>query len=460
MSSLLLLASLIAISANAQVRLPQYSRQVLANGAVLDIMPRKDLPLITIKVVFKGGVEAEPAELSGIANVTAEALRRGTARRTAEQFSHELDSLGAAFETHADMQSINISSEFLSKDLGAGLDLLMDAILNPAFQEAEMKKVVAQYVDSAKSLKDNQDQAASEYYRSFYYGPNHPYGRPADELSYARIGQKDIAGFHKRMFVGKNMIVAVAGDVDPATAAKTIGAAFAKVPAGSAYQWKQPPTVQPKRMRVGVIDKPDATQTQFLIGQPGIDRSHPDRVPLWVVNTIFGGRFTSILNDELRVNSGLTYGASSRFDQNHLPGRITIASFTKTETTVKAIDLALTLLQRLQEKGISAEQLTSAKQYLKGTYPTNRLETPDQLVNILTEIELNDLNRGEVDDLFSRIDAVTLERANQIIKTYYGSDNLTFLLLGNASKFNDELKKYGKDMVQTPITRPGLRVSP
>jgi predicted Zn-dependent peptidase len=279
-------------------------------------------------------------------------------------------------------------------------------------------------------------------------------------LSYARISQKDIAEFHKRMFVGRNMIVAVAGDFDPAVAGRTLSEAFAKVPAGTAYQWKQPPATQTKRTRIGVVDKPDATQTSFLIGQPGIDRRHPDRVPLWVVNTIFGGRFTSILNDELRVNSGLTYGASSRFDQTHLPGRITISSFTKTETTGKAIDLALVLLQRLKEKGISDEQLASAKQYLKGTYPTSRLETPDQLVSILTEIELNDLNRGDVDDLFSRIDAVTIERANQIIKTYYGSDNLTFLLLGNASKFNDELKKYGKDIVQVPISRPGLRVSP
>ncbi|HYI97203.1 MAG TPA: pitrilysin family protein [Bryobacteraceae bacterium] len=460
MRPLILLTTAIVASSNAQVRLPQYSRQVLGNGAVLDMMPRKDVPLVTIKVVFKGGAEAEPAELSGIADVTAEALRRGTAKRTADQFSQQLDSLGASFDTSADMQSMNLYAEFLSKDLGAGLDLLMDAVLNPAFVDAEMKKVVAQYVDSARALKDYPDRVASEYYRAFYYGPNHPYGRPADELTYARIGQKEIAEFHKRMFVGRNMIVAVAGDLDPAIAGKTLSEAFARVPPGTAYQWKQPPAAQAKGMRIGVVDKPDATQTSFLIGQPGIDRRHPDRVPLWVVNTIFGGRFTSILNDELRVNSGLTYGASSRFDQTHLPGRITIASFTKTETTGKAIDLALVLLRRLQEKGISEEQFASAKQYLKGTYPTSRLETPDQLVNILTEIELNDLNRGDVDDLFSSIDAVTMERANQIIKTYYGSDNLTFLLLGNAAKFKDELKKYGKDVVQVPITRPGLRVAP
>lgn len=451
---------LLASVAFAQVRLPQYTRQTLPNGAILYVMPRKDVPLVTMKVVFKGGAESDPAQLAGLANVTAEAIRRGTTKRSNEQFARELDSLGAAFDSDADLQSVNISAEFLSKDLEAGLDLLMDAILRPAFQEAEMKKVVAQHVDSAKSLKDNPDAAAWEYYRSFYYGPSHPYGRPADELSYARITQKDIADFHQRMFVGKNMIVAVAGDLEASSAAKTLGAAFGAVRAGEAYAWKQAAAVKPKTTRVAVVDKPDATQTQFLIGQPGIERRHPDRVPLWVVNTIFGGRFTSILNDELRVNSGLTYGASSRFDQTHLPGRITITSFTRTETTGKAVDLAITLLRQLREKGLTAEQLASAKQYLKGTYPASRLETPDQLVNILSEIELHDLNRGEVDDLFSRIDAVTLERANQVIQTYYGSDNLTFLLLGNAAKFAEELKKYAPEMVKVPLSQPGLRVAP
>jgi zinc protease len=124
-----------AVTLTAQVRLPQYSRQVLPNGAVLDVMPRRDVPLTTIRVVFKGGSEADPADMSGLARVTAEAIRRGTAKRTQEQFARELDSLGAVFSTGADPQSVTITAEFLSKDLAAGLNLLMDAILNPAFRK-------------------------------------------------------------------------------------------------------------------------------------------------------------------------------------------------------------------------------------------------------------------------------------------------------------------------------------
>ena len=207
----------------AQVRLPPYTRQILSNGAVLDVMARKDVPLITFRVTFKGGAEAEPPGLSGLANVTAEGIRRGTVKRTSEQFSRELDSLGAMFNSNADLQSINVHAEFLSKDLATGLDLLMDAILHPTFQESEMKKLTAQYVDNARSIKDTPDAAAWEYYRSFFYRPTHPYGRPADELTYARITAKDVATFHKRMFVGQNMIVAVVGDVDPVAASQDAG---------------------------------------------------------------------------------------------------------------------------------------------------------------------------------------------------------------------------------------------
>ena len=70
------------------------------------------------------------------------------------------------------------------------------------------------------------------------------------------------------------------------------------------------------------------------------------------------------------------------------------------------------------------------------------------------------LNRGEVDDLFSRIDAVTLEKANEVIKRYYSDENLTFLLLGNAAKIAADMKKYSPAVVQVPITKPGVSMTP
>jgi zinc protease len=443
-----------------QVRLPPYTRTVLPNGIVLDVVPRADVPLVTIQAVIRGGVESEPLHVAGLASVTAEALRRGTLQRTADQFSEQLDALGASWSTNVDTQSTAISTEFLAKDFDSALDLVHDALVNATFPAKEIDKLLAQRVDRAKSAKDNPGLIVRDYYRTFFYGAKHPYGRPGDELSYARMKRDDMVAYHKRMYVGKNLIIVAAGDLNAAEAAKKLTGAFASLEAGKEYTWAKLDKAVAGGTRIAIVDKPESTQTRFLIGQPGIERTNPDRIALWVVNTVFGGRFTSILNNELRVNTGLTYGASSFFDQNHLPGSLYVTSFTGTETTAKAIDLALELMKRLRQKGITAEQLQSAKNYLKGTYPSEHLETADQIAEAISEIELFDLNRDDVDDLFARIDAVTLERANEVAKRYYTTDNLTFVLLGNAGTIASEIKKYAPTVIQVPITRRGVAVTP
>jgi predicted Zn-dependent peptidase len=307
-------------------------------------------------------------------------------------------------------------------------------------------------------MKDNPGAAASNYYRTFFFGSAHPYGQPVDEVSLARITRDDVVDYHRRMYTGRNIIIVVAGDVDAAKAAATVAKSVASIPAGQVYAWKEASVPQRASTELAIVDKPDATQTQIMIGLPGLARQHPDRIALWLVNTLFGGRFTSILNDELRVNSGLTYGARSQFDRAHLPGRITISTSTATENTGKALDMAVGLLKKLAASGVTQEQLSSAKAYLKGTYPAQALETPDQLADILADIELFGTNRGEVDDLFSRIDAVTVAKAIEIARRYYGG-GLAILLLGNASKFTAEVKKYDAEPNIIPISKPGMRVA-
>jgi len=440
---------------NAQVRLPKYTREVLPNGVVVYLMPKPGVPLINFLVVAKGGIESEPRELAGIASVSAQLLRKGTATRTAEQFSNELDSMGGSFRVGDSEQDVTIASEFLKKDFEAGLDLTADAVLHPTFPEAEVKKMVAQQVDAVKSLKDNPQAVIGRYFDAYFYGAQHSYGHPADEASLARLTRENIAAYAKGVYVGKRLIVIVSGDIDPASAGLAVKKAFGEVPSGGAYEWAKDAPVTPGR-RLLLIDKPDATQTYFRIAQPGISRTNPDRTTLLLVNTLFGGRFTSMLNDELRVNSGLTYGARCVLDLNREPGAISISSYTRTETTGKAMDLALDVLKRLNEKGITAEQLSSVKAYIKGTYPTQSLETADQLAKVLADIEVFGLNRGEVDDLFSRIDAVTLERANATARKWYGTEDLTFVVLGNAAKIRDSVKKYAPQFSEVSIKSPGF----
>ena len=437
----------------AQVKLPAYTEDKLPNGVTIAMMPRTGVPLVHFRIEVKGGSEAEPAQLAGLSGVTAELVRAGTAKRTADQFSEELDFLGGTFGGAGGGRGgrggggggyspvTSFTAEFLKKDFDRGLDLLSDALLNPTFPEDEVHKEIARRVDAAHAAKDNAQGALRSYFQAAFFGKEHPYGNPPDEASLARITRKDIAEYYHNVYCGRNMIVVVTGDFDPASAKAKLAKTFGSVPAGSAYTWK-PAAAPLRRGRMLLIDKPDATQTYFIIAQPGIDRKSPDRAQLELINTLFGGRFTSMLNQELRTDTGLTYGASSSVEETRLPGAILISTYTKTETTARAIDLALDVLKRLNDKGITADQLASAKAYVKGLYPTRRLETIDQLANALSDLELWGEGREEIDGYFSRIDGVTLESVNAAVKKYYRTDNLTFVLLGAADKIRDSVTKY------------------
>ena len=461
MKTLTTLTLLAAFALSAQtVKLPPYSKTTLPNGATLILLERPELPLTSITVVVRGGTEADPPAQAGLASLTADLMTRGTTTRTSEQISLALDSLGANIRAFADEQTIVFGTESLDKDTDAALEILADVLRHPNFPEAEVKKRLAQATDQVRAAKDNPQAAIAQYYRAFFYGPGHPYSRPprGDEASLARINRDSLAAFHEQMVVGKNLTIIAGGRFKTTDMKAKIEKALGPIPAGNAYLWaKEPALTRSAEPRLLLIDKPDATQTYFSIGQPGIKKGHPDEAAISLVNTLFGGRFTSMLNEELRINSGLTYGAGSRADLDRLTGAITISSFTKTETTERAIDLALGLLKKLNTQGLTAEQLKSAKAYTKGLFPTDRLETTDQIMSILANIETFGLNRGEIDDLFSRLDAVTVERANAIAKQYYRSDGLVFVLLGNAAKIREVAKKYAPGRVtEIPIAKAGF----
>ena len=455
---MIVLILLISISLAGQIRMPTYQRVSLDNGAAVFVMPKKDLPLVSMRVSVRGGAEADPAGMNGMGSVAIEMLTRGTEKRSREKLAEDLDQLGIRVQTAMSNQTASIELEFLSKDTAQVFALLEEILLQPKFDDSELKQLISEKVDAVKVAKDQPQMVLLEYLSAFYFGKEHPYGRAmnGDELSLPKLTRAAVAEHWKRNFVGKNLVVVVAGDVDAkATEAKLKGL-FGKVASGTAYVPKNVAAPKTGAARLLLVDSAGATQTYFAIGQPGIERVNPDRTKLELVNTLFGGRFTSMLNDALRVDSGLTYGANSILQIDRLPGTISILTFTKTESTEAAIDLALKQLEKLQSQGIDAGQLASAKAYVKGEYPTRALETINQLSGMLTNFEIFGLNRGEVDDLISRIDAATLEQVNQTARNYYKTSGLVFVLIGDAAKIRKTAEKYAKDIRVVKINEPGF----
>ena len=202
------------------------------------------------------------------------------------------------------------------------------------------------------------------------------------------------------------------------------------------------PVPVPTTNRVLLVNKDDAKETTFYIGAPGISRNNPDYIAIDVVNTLFGGRFTSMLNDELRVNTGLTYGANSRFTPLKNAGSFAITTFTATKTTEPAIDKALEVLNKLHEKGIDETSLASAKNYVKGQFPP-RYETSGQLAGLLTQMFWYNFDESFINNFQKNVDGLTVERAKQIIAKYFPKDKLQFVMVGKSADIKKIAEKYG-----------------
>jgi predicted Zn-dependent peptidase len=172
-----------------------------------------------------------------------------------------------------------------------------------------------------------------------------------------------------------------------------------------------------------------------------------------VVNTVFGGRYTSMLNTELRVKSGLTYGARSYFDRLSQPGSFAISSFTATESTVPAIDLALTTLERLHSEGLDAPTLASAQSYMLGQFPPT-IETNGALAGRLADLMLYGLGPEDVDEFASRVAAVDGAVVRSTIgQSFPATKDLAIVLVGDAARIRGDVGRYGP-VTEMKITDP------
>lgn len=458
------LAGVVAVSAFAPagaedgaLKLPPFKKVVLNNGLTLLLMEQHEVPIISLNFIVQSGSVADPEGKEGTASATAALLRKGTKSRSADQISNELDFVGGQLDSDATFDYSNGTAEFVKKDIAKGLDLVADILLNPTFPQDEVSKLLKQRVDEIKAAKDEAQAVIGNYFRAYLYG-RHPYGRPAggDEKSIAAITRADVLNFYQTCYSPRNTILAVVGDFETAAMEQALRASFGDWKGPAAEKRKPLPAAQPVAgKKLLLVDKPDSTQTFFQIGNLGISRTNPDRVFIQVINTLFGGRFTSMLNTELRIKTGLTYGARSSFLQHQTPGPLVISTYTRNETTEKAIDMTLEILKRLHEKGVTEEDLKSAKTYLKGQFPPT-IETSDQLAGLLAQLEFYVLDASDVNGYYAKIDSMTMADAQRVIKQYFPMDNLAFVLIGKAAEIEPIAKKYAPKIDKKTISQPGF----
>ncbi|HET9450960.1 MAG TPA: pitrilysin family protein, partial [Aggregicoccus sp.] len=409
------------------------------------LVERREVPLVAFSARVRGGALGDPAGKEGVAALTAELLQKGAGARNAAQFAEAVDGVGGELEVLAGREALLLQGQFMARDTALMVELLSDLLRRPRFEAAELEKTRSRMVSELAAMKDGDLRGlVGTYFNAFHFG-SHPYARPlsGSESTLATLTREDVLAYARAHLGADRLILSVVGDFDSKQLAAQLeralegwGRAASAAPVAPA-----PPRRQGRR--VLLVDKPDATQTYFWLGNTGISRSDPERVAAQVGNTVFGGRFTSLLNTALRIKSGLSYGASSMLIRETQPGAVAIASYTKTDATGKALDLALETLRQYRAQGMDARTLASAQTYVLGQFPTT-LETGPQLAAKLSELAFYGLGAEDVNGFAAQVKATDRARLAAVMQRVLPApEDLTLVLIGKASEIREVAKRYG-----------------
>lgn len=445
------LGALSGVTHANEIKLPTYETVTLDNGAVLNLMVKDDVPLVALDITLRAGSLSDPAGKEGTSSLLTTLMQKGAGERDGAAFANAVDAVGGQVAFGSGRETLGMAANFMAADADLMIELAADALRRPQLSVEEFDKVRARAIQSIKATKDSGPDRLIGTYGYAWLFRDHPYGRASQgsETSLAAISHDDVRDFHRHKLGGDRLIISVVGDFDPAKMRGAIDKAFGDWPAARDPLPTATAKARERGRRVLLVDKPGATQTYFWIGNVGAAIDDPQREAQDLVQTLFGGRFTSMLNSELRVKSGLTYGARAAIDRLEVPGAASMFSFTRTDATVQAIDLMLQTLDTLHRGAIDQAALDSGRNYVIGQFaPT--LETAGQLANKLSELSLYGQGREEIDQFANRLGAVDVAATRAAASVFSASADQVMVLIGDAKLIREQVGKYG------PITEHTL----
>lgn len=443
-SSILILLTL-SSAAFAQFKLPPYRVIELDNGLTIYLMEKKDVPIISLAMAFDAGSIKDGSEY-GIAAFTAEALKFGTTNYSKSQIDSLFNFYGSNLNITSNKDYSGLFTQIMKENFEVLLPVIKEVVTQPTFPEEEIEKRKQRWLAELDQMKESPRRVIGDYFNKLIFDEA-IYSNPISgtKVSIQLIDEKKISEFYLTNYRPENSVIAIVGDFNSEEMSSLIQKYF------GSWQNNSPKIISDIRFnlksfeepRVYLINKDNAFETTFMIGGLGVPKNNSDLIQIDVINTILGGRFTSWLNDELRVNAGLTYGARSRFNPYKHSGTFFFTSFTATKNTEAALELAMKTYNRLFEKGIDESTLTSAKNYVKGQFPPE-YETSFSLALYLIEKYVFGIDDSFINDFEKMVDELDVKKANEIVKKYFPKENLQFVLIGKADAIRDIAIKYGR----------------
>lgn len=424
------------------VAFPPYQLRTLPNGMQVVLVSQNEQPAVSVRMIIKAGAAQDPKDRYGLAMLTSTLLDQGAGDRTAEQMADTIDFTGGVLGTGAGSDLSFVNAIVMKDSYAVALELMSDIVQRPTFAQVEIERQRQQALSALQVSAEDPDAVAGRVIDRLVYG-FHPYGLPGSGTpeSIAALSRADIVEFHRKYFVPNNAIVAVVGDIDPDEAMRGLEQYFGSWKPGEVpvESMTEPPA---PTKRVIVIDKKDAVQTEIRVGHIAIPRKHSDYEAINQAVKILGGEGANRLQQVLRSQRQLTYGASADLDSFKMAGAVIAETDTQTSSTAEALRVVVDEFSRLQRERVDEAELSGAQDYMVGHFPLT-IEVPDAIATQVLNQLFYELPVEDLPKYRERILRVTPDEIQRVSRWFIRPSQLSVVLVGNADGFVKDLKGVG-----------------
>jgi zinc protease len=418
---------------------PKADTYALPNGMKVTLVQYGAVPKVAMQAIVRAGTLNEKTEQRWVSDIVATMLKDGTAKRTAEEIAKETAEMGGSIFTAPSNDKTTIGGEVLSEFDARFVELIADVLQNPKFAPSDLEKARANKLREIAVARAQAGTQAWERFREIVF-PGHAYASVmATEALVQGYKLDDVRGYYNDNYGAARTHLYVVGQFDTAKVRSAIEKSFAGWKKG-ADPIRNVPTVVGKRS-LNTIDRPGAPQSTIYMGVPAMSPSDADFIKFTVMDSLLGSSFGSRITSNIRENKGYTYSPGSFVWNRYKTGYWIENADVTTEHTGASIKEILYEIDRLQKEPPSDAELQGIKNYLVGIYVLQN-SSRTGVIGQLEAMNYNELDKNYLDTYVQKLTAVTAKDVQDMAKKYLVLDRMTFVVVGDKSKIDEQLKPY------------------
>jgi zinc protease len=439
------------------LRAPTVRADTLAGGLRIFAIEDHELPIVSFELRLKGGLLVEDPAKPGVANLLAETMTEGTAKRTPEELEQAIDLLGASIRVSAGRENFSISGNTLARNFAATMALVEEILLEPRWDAEEFELAKQRVANTLRQRSASPTALAQDAFARLLYGDHILARNPlGDVAAVDGITIADLQDYYRRALVPGAAVFHVAGDTRIEDVEASLQGIATRWVGGDLVFPAAPPSSD-ARSGLYFLDVPDAKQSVLFIGRIALAETDPDFYPATVMNfRLGGGGFASDLTQVLREQKGYTYGIGSGFSGSDMPGPFQISSSVRSNATLESLQLTKGLVDG-HGSTFDADDLDATKSFLLKN-DAMAFETLGDKLGILRDMSAYGFPSDYVLQRETIVRDMTAERVRELAARYLDSRKMIWLVVGDARTQRERLRSLGLG-APIPVDREGRRIT-